>query len=574
MKRKKVSNEPEGIPNTHLWVRRLVRGTRYELVMIESLESRIAPATFIVTTLADSDAGSLRQAIADANDSPGADIIVFKKGLTGAVELTTGEIEISDTLAIKGPGASKLIIDQQGPGRIFAVGDMDDESPLAISGLTFVGGDADNLGTGGAINSGESLKITNCVFKNNTSERSGGAISVFDGSQSERVNVEIKNSVFTGNFSGSFNGGAVNIEIDGNAVVKGCIFVGNSSDIRAGALSVGITTGGTARIEGCQFIGNEAKEHGALNVSLDDGAKAIVRGNVFTGNQATQTVAGAIAMFGGDIIFDRNIVSQNTSERQGGGIFTGQFTSLKISKSQFIDNESQLSGFFDAGGGAISIGGDQPDGSIAEIIGCLISGNSSTRGGGIYVEEDPFVLKIMGTKISGNHSGTEGGGIFVDGGNGDLGADIEVAKSTISGNVAANLGGGVFSTGDGAFTMKSSKVLQNVGAAGGGLFLGNTTKVVISGGLIAQNYSESNGGGIVSGVALELSGTKIIGNIAKQLGGGIFSSGDLDIADALITKNAAIAGGAIFKQSPGEPSLLRTKVVDNISNNGEQISSI
>jgi predicted outer membrane repeat protein len=201
-----------------------------------------------------------------------------------------------------------------------------------------------------------------------------------------------------------------------------------------------------------------------------DGSKAIIRGNVFTGNQATEGTAGAIAMFGGDITFDRNVVSQNTSFTQGGGLFTGQFTTLKISKSQFIDNESQLSGFFNTGGGGISIGGDQPNGSIAEIIGCVISGNSSTRGGGIYVEEDPFVLKIIGTKISGNHSGTEGGGIYIDGGNGDEGASVEVAKSTLSGNVAANLGGGIFSSGDGAFTMKSSKVIQNVGAAGGGLF--------------------------------------------------------------------------------------------------------
>lgn len=44
---------------------------------IEPLESRIAPATFTVTTFADAGAGSLRQAILDANATTDADIVAF-----------------------------------------------------------------------------------------------------------------------------------------------------------------------------------------------------------------------------------------------------------------------------------------------------------------------------------------------------------------------------------------------------------------------------------------------------------------------------------------------------------------
>src|SRR4029434_5986681 len=88
---------------------------------IEFLEPRIAPATFLVTSLADAGSGSLRDAIADANDSSGADIIVFRKGLTGSIKLATGEIDITDTLAIKGPGATKLAIDGKSAPRIFDV---------------------------------------------------------------------------------------------------------------------------------------------------------------------------------------------------------------------------------------------------------------------------------------------------------------------------------------------------------------------------------------------------------------------------------------------------------------------
>ena len=52
-------------------------------------------AIFTVTNLNDSGLGSLRQAIADANTTPGNDVIVFQPGLTGEVTLTSGELVIN-----------------------------------------------------------------------------------------------------------------------------------------------------------------------------------------------------------------------------------------------------------------------------------------------------------------------------------------------------------------------------------------------------------------------------------------------------------------------------------------------
>src|SRR4030095_1791558 len=107
--------------------------------MIEFLESRTPPATFIVTSLEDAGAGSLRDAIAQANDHPGADVIVFKKGLTGTINIASGQIPITDTLTIKGPGAAKLALDANLRSRFFVVFDNNDnkDSSLTVSGLTF-----------------------------------------------------------------------------------------------------------------------------------------------------------------------------------------------------------------------------------------------------------------------------------------------------------------------------------------------------------------------------------------------------------------------------------------------------
>ena len=47
---------------------------------LEALGDRIVPSVFHVTTLADGVAGSLRDAITQANAHAGADIIVFQRG--------------------------------------------------------------------------------------------------------------------------------------------------------------------------------------------------------------------------------------------------------------------------------------------------------------------------------------------------------------------------------------------------------------------------------------------------------------------------------------------------------------
>ncbi|HEY1379637.1 MAG TPA: hypothetical protein VGF55_22730, partial [Gemmataceae bacterium] len=51
------------------------------------LEDRTVPATFTVLNVADTGAGSLRQAVLDANAQAGADTIRFADGLVGTIGL-------------------------------------------------------------------------------------------------------------------------------------------------------------------------------------------------------------------------------------------------------------------------------------------------------------------------------------------------------------------------------------------------------------------------------------------------------------------------------------------------------
>jgi hypothetical protein len=71
-------------------------------------------ASFAVTNTNDGGPGSLRQAITDANASPGADIIEFNLAYPATIHLASNLVAIRDDLTIHGPGANNLIIDGQG----------------------------------------------------------------------------------------------------------------------------------------------------------------------------------------------------------------------------------------------------------------------------------------------------------------------------------------------------------------------------------------------------------------------------------------------------------------------------
>src|SRR5687767_588042 len=112
-----------------------LRGAEAVRQAVEPLEGRwLLAAEFLVTTTANAGAGSLRQAIIDANDTAGADVIKFQiEGAERTIRPTSALPTVTDPVTIDGTsqpgfaGTPVIILDGE------VAGDL-------VNGLTITGG--------------------------------------------------------------------------------------------------------------------------------------------------------------------------------------------------------------------------------------------------------------------------------------------------------------------------------------------------------------------------------------------------------------------------------------------------
>src|SRR5262249_26527931 len=135
-------------------------------------EDRTLPSTFTVTNLLDSGPGSLRAAVSAANTNPGADTINFASGLSGTIPLTSGELSITDALAIDGPGGSPLAVSGSDASRVFRVAGS--AGSVAINHLTITNGRTTDSGGGILNEAGATLTLAHVVLANNQANGGGG----------------------------------------------------------------------------------------------------------------------------------------------------------------------------------------------------------------------------------------------------------------------------------------------------------------------------------------------------------------------------------------------------------------
>lgn len=205
-------------------------------------------ATFTVTNLFDSGAGSLRQAILDANAVIAPDVINFDLS-GGTINLTNDELTISDDLTINGLGSELLTIDGLDASRIFNVsdGDVNSSIDVLIDGLTVTNGRPYD-GYSGGIRNRENLTITSSNISGNDT---GGILN--------EGNLTVINSTISGNSVYGIGGGILN---GGNLTVINSIISGNSVYSPNGGGGGIFSAGGDLTVTNSTISGNSARSRG------------------------------------------------------------------------------------------------------------------------------------------------------------------------------------------------------------------------------------------------------------------------------------------------------------------------
>ena len=438
-RRRLRSNEPKG---------------KRRRLLAQSLEERRVLAAFAVVTAGDAGSGTcsaaectLRDAVSAANAAAGLDTITFDSSITGT--LTTlfgsgGEIEISDSLTITGPGASTLTVNASANDldsfRVFTV--IGSTTDVTLEGLTISGGYDDATG-GGAIgfSSDGTLTVRDSVITGNRANNGGAIYSEYAGT------ISIENSEVSNNTASYGMGGAIH-NVSGNTVITGSTINTNTSYANGGAIA-------------SPYQGNVT----LTNVTMND-------------NKVTEAgyAGGALYSGEGDVTVTGSTISGNVSEGDGGALYSINGT-MQISNTVLQNNVSSYNG------GAVF----NELGNVS-ITASTIDGNFSNNGDGGGISSVQGNLTISGSAITNNASVTEGGGVS------NVRGKVIIRDSSITGNTGGNGGGLATSTGD--ITLINSTVSGNTANLRGGGIQTDAAVLRIVNSTIVLNSSLFSGGGI------------------------------------------------------------------------------
>jgi len=440
-------------------------------------------AVIVVTTTADSGAGSLRDAITTANGTPAADTINFNIPGSGVhtIQPATGLPTISNPVTIDGTTESDYVpggaprIELDGSSAPSAVGLSVSAPNTTIRGLTVnrFGGTGISVGAAASTTTIEAnyvgLDATGTLAAGN-----GNGISVFSSNNTIGGSTANERNVVSGNSSGSaivLGGGSNTVQgnyvgttadglsslgnLDGLGVISNGNTIGGPNPGEGNVLSGSITPSGAGAgvsfsssaasntVEG-NLIGTDKNGSVAIPnsrrgiyVGSDAGANNVIRGNVVSGN-----AGDGIDLFGNSVTVHGNLVGTTAAgtaalANTGFGIATSGAGSGNV-----IGGTTATAGNVISGNGIGMAIGSSNNQVFGNSIGTSAGGASLPNAfGGLLIASGTG--NVIGGEGSGepNRIRSNGGyGVRVDGG-----TDNRISANAIS----ANGGRGIDLNGDG-----------------------------------------------------------------------------------------------------------------------------
>ncbi len=500
-------------PKTLGHVRRA--GTNRLRPLVESIEQRVLLSTFTVSSLGDTGAGTLRQAIVNLDASSGANTIDFT--VAGTITLTSGSLPaITQDVAIAGTTA---------PG--FAGRPVVEVDAGGFGGLVFgvgsAGSSLESLGIGGATGSGVVLDDSNItVVGNDIGVGLNGSTPL--GNTGDGLTI---NSTSNNDRIGATSTFVLGISSDAISVASNVISSNGSNGI-----SINGSTGDilVANYIGTDVSGTIALGNAGNGIEVDSGASSNTIGGTITFNNTSSLVpdTNVISANGGDGVLltsgaDNNFTGSNfigvnvTGNAPLGNTLDGVAINDGADGNQLIGTYINMPPFVFAnvisgnGGNGIDINNSNNDTVQANILGIGI--NNMT----------PVGNALDGILIQGSSANTQFGGVIplgnIAAANGRNGVEISdsasgtVVFNTFGGEAAfepytnlGNGGDGVLVTSTGGGNIIRTNVLSN-NRANGLELAGDATGVQVTEDIIGMNTSGTtpmpNGGNgvVIDGTA-------------------------------------------------------------------------
>ena len=381
-------------------------------------EAQAAGTTYIVTTTADSGAGSLRQAILDAETTLDDDTItfdptVFTSGALHTITLVSTLPTVTKPLSIIGPGQNVLAISGDDTVRVMSVNGNRPNNwspypypqgvPVTITDLTLTRGrppmaDANPyVKLGGALSLGMAKLTMERVTVSHSLGWLGGGIAVTHSSLTMRDS-RVENNTATGAGGGIYSDWADLGEAYAYLDIRNTTFTGNTSP----------------------------------------------RGGAITGHRTVH-------------VTDSTFTS-NTSSGDGGAVWLGYSFNHTITNSTITGNTA-------ARGGGIVAGGAGWYKGMLTLSGSTVAGNTATAGdgsGGIWIGSS--ILRILNSNLSNGAAGNCKGTWSVTGSGAVVYSNlISTAGSTFSDNSCNQFDRASLLTGWSAATAGATSILQTVG---------------------------------------------------------------------------------------------------------------
>jgi len=334
--------------------------------LLFSLSCLFAPmlqaATFVVQ---DSTETALRNAINQANETPGLDRIEFADGVD-SIPIAQGQIEIFDSLEIAGSAGAPVTLVGNGNSRILAVINPGESFPtLDLSHLIIEGGGTFRPGT----------RIVNDLSRPDCSTSTGDGGAICSEALLRLNEVIVRDSQTSGTAA---DGGGI-WAADGVELIFSS--VANNRAMADNVFGAGIYNQGGEVL--CSS--SEISDNVAASAESSGGGIAAVSVSATNCVVSNNEAAGGAGVFSAFVDLFSSTLEGNTAQIRGGGMLAGaaiqpdtQFSmsSLRIINSTISGNQAG------AGGGIFAIAGDQADFLIANST---ITENSATSVGGVEI---------------------------------------------------------------------------------------------------------------------------------------------------------------------------------------------